>query len=154
MVKDFSAFLDTKRYKNWARKSSSWEYLSEDLSCQPPRGPHPVTPAQSVSFPTSTLNPFEGLLQVSSCSSSWLKPCRGRWQFVVDRSFENVLLACLSHAKNKQGSRWSRLGRQVLVMEALVPEEPTSKEQVYFLCHLTRSEAPGLLEQQNSRVHR
>ena len=29
-------FLDMRRYKNWACKVSSWEYLSEDLSCQFP----------------------------------------------------------------------------------------------------------------------
>lgn len=78
----------------------------------------------------------------------------GKCQVVVDSSFENVLPACLSLAKNKQGSRWSRPGRQGPVMEALAPEEQIFEEQVYFLRHLTRSEASGSLEQQNSHMHR
>ena len=35
-MKDFSVFLDMRRYKNWVCKVISWEYLSEDLSCQFP----------------------------------------------------------------------------------------------------------------------
>ena len=33
-MKNFSTFLDMRRYKNWAHKISSWVYLSEDLSWQ------------------------------------------------------------------------------------------------------------------------
>ena len=33
-MKDFIAFLDVRRCKNWARKISSWKYLFEDLFCQ------------------------------------------------------------------------------------------------------------------------
>ena len=33
-MKDFSACLDMRIYKNWAHKIFSWKYLSEDLSCQ------------------------------------------------------------------------------------------------------------------------
>ena len=32
-MKDFSVFLNMRRDKNPAHKISSWEYLSEDLSC-------------------------------------------------------------------------------------------------------------------------
>ena len=40
-MKDFSAFLDLGKYKNWAHinKIGSWKYLSEDLSCQFPIPP-------------------------------------------------------------------------------------------------------------------
>ena len=33
-MKDFSAFLDIRRYKNWVCKIGSWKNLSEDLSYQ------------------------------------------------------------------------------------------------------------------------
>ena len=68
-------FLDMKRYKNWAHKISSWKYL---IIWRPVL---PVFPrAQSASFLFSTLNSFQGVLKVSSCSSTWFNPCRGRWQ--------------------------------------------------------------------------
>ena len=57
-MKDFSAFLDMQRYKNWAHKTNSWKYLSEDLFCQSP--PHPTHPAQSALFLLSTQNSFQG----------------------------------------------------------------------------------------------
>ena len=33
-MKDFSVSLGVRRYKKWARKTSPWEYLSEDLLCK------------------------------------------------------------------------------------------------------------------------
>ena len=33
-MKDFSAFLDMRRYKNWAHEIIFWKYLLEDLFCQ------------------------------------------------------------------------------------------------------------------------
>ena len=33
-MKEFSALLDMRKYKNWAHKISSWKYLSEELFCQ------------------------------------------------------------------------------------------------------------------------
>ena len=33
-MKDFSAFPDVRRYKNWVHKIDSWKILSEDLFCQ------------------------------------------------------------------------------------------------------------------------
>ena len=73
-MKEFSAFLDMRRYKNWAHKISSWKYL-------------PVLPvflrAQGASFLISTLNSFQGVLKVSSCSGTWFNPCRGRWQMPI-----------------------------------------------------------------------
>ena len=67
-------------------KISSWKYLTiwrEDLSCQflPP-------PAQSTSFLLSTLNPFQGVLKVSHCNSTWFDPCRWKvpicsWLYVL-----------------------------------------------------------------------
>ena len=91
-MKDFSAFLDVRKYKNWAHKISSWKYLSEDLSFQSPSPYHrnprpsptsPPPPAQSASFLLSTLNSFQGMLKVGSCRSTWFNPCRGRWQVPV-----------------------------------------------------------------------
>ena len=58
LLKDFSAFLDVGRYKNWAHK-----IVSEDLSCH--STPHQLQ-AQSDSFLHSTLSSFQGVLKVSS----------------------------------------------------------------------------------------
>ena len=63
-MKDFSAFLDMRRCKNWAHKIDSWKYLSEELFCRfflEHRGPHLCSPPGI---------PFGQVLQVSSCSSS------------------------------------------------------------------------------------
>jgi len=52
-MKDFSAFLDIRRHKNWAHKISSWKYLTIwrpvlPVSTSPPqhqhRGPHSCSP--------------------------------------------------------------------------------------------------------------
>ena len=71
-LKDFSAFLHMRRYQNWAHKIGSWKYLTIWT---------PVLPAfpwaQSASFLLSTLNPFQGVLKVSSYSHIWFHP-RGR----------------------------------------------------------------------------
>ena len=68
-MKDFSVFLDVRRYKNWARKISSWEYLSEDLFCQFSRSTECLIPG---------LHPelLQGVWKVSCCSV-WSSPCRG-----------------------------------------------------------------------------
>ena len=71
----WSAFLDMRRYKNWAHKISSWEYLTLW---------RPVLPV----FPSSTerlisaLHPelLSRVLKISSCSSTWINPYRWRWQ--------------------------------------------------------------------------
>ena len=64
-----------RRYKNWAHKISSWKYLTIW------RPVLPVFPwAQSASFLLSTL---KGVLKISSCSSIWFNPCRGRWQLTI-----------------------------------------------------------------------
>ena len=77
-MKAFSAFLDTRRWKNWAHKIFSWKYL---IIWRPVL---PVFPrAENASFLIATLNPFQGLLKVSSCSSSWFNPCGGRWQVPI-----------------------------------------------------------------------
>ena len=53
-MKDFSAFLVVRRYKNWAHKISSWKYLTiRRPSCQ--------FLAQRASFPLSTLNFLQGM---------------------------------------------------------------------------------------------
>ena len=72
-MKDFSAFLDMRRYKNWAHKISSHEYLFEDLPCQF---------SQNTECLVSALHSglLQGVLEVSSCSSTWFNPGRGGWQ--------------------------------------------------------------------------
>ena len=60
-MKDFSVFLDTRRY--WAHKIGSWKYLSESLFCQffpEHRGPHFCSPPELLL----------GVLKVSSCRLS------------------------------------------------------------------------------------
>ena len=75
-MRDFSAFLDMKRYKNWVHKISSREYLSEDLSCQFSRSTECLISALHSEL-------LQGLLKVSSCSSTWFNPCRGRGQALM-----------------------------------------------------------------------
>ena len=63
-MKEFSSFLDMRRYKSWAHKIGSWK----DLTIRRPV--LPVFPrAQSTSFVLSHLNSFQGVLKVSSCSN-------------------------------------------------------------------------------------
>ena len=72
-MKDFSAFLDMRSYKNCAHRISSWEDLTtKDLSCQ-------FAGEQRATCLLSTLNSFRAL-EVISCSGSWFNPYRGRWQ--------------------------------------------------------------------------
>ena len=67
-----------RRYKNWAHKIGSWKYLTIW------RPVLPIFPrALSASFLLSTLNSFQGVLKVSSCSGSWFDSCRGRWQVPI-----------------------------------------------------------------------
>ena len=64
-VKGVSAFLYIRRYKNWAHRThkiSSWDYLSEDLSCWF---------SWSTECLISALHPeLLGVLEVSSCSGT------------------------------------------------------------------------------------
>ena len=75
-----------------SQKNSSWKYLSEDLSCQSsPSSPHTqhplpchLTPAEHrVPHFCSTLKSFQGMLEISNCSSTWFDSCRGRWQVPI-----------------------------------------------------------------------
>ena len=54
--------------------SSHWvakilEFQLQNQSCQQP-----------ASLLLSTLSSFQGVLAISSCSSTWFNPCRGKWQ--------------------------------------------------------------------------
>ena len=81
-MKDFSAFLDMRRYKNWVHKKHSWEYLTIW---------RPVL--QFSGCTDSTLNTFREELEVSSCSTTqfnlvevdgkhpWQVPICG-WQYL------------------------------------------------------------------------
>ena len=77
-MKDIRAFLDMRKYRNWVNKISSWKY---------PTIGRPLLPiffrAESVSFLLSTLNSFQDVLEVSSCSSTWFNPHRGRWKVSI-----------------------------------------------------------------------
>lgn len=70
-MKDISAFLDIRRYKNY--KTDSRKHLTMW---------RPVLPvflrAQSASFLISALNSFQRVLKTSSCSSTRCSLCRGR----------------------------------------------------------------------------
>ena len=99
-MKNFSAFLDMRRCKSWAHRISSWKYLSEDLSWQ-------FFPEQSASFLLSTLNSFQEVLKISSFSSTWLNPCRGRWQ--VPMASANLQLTDRWHYQRSLDSTFSRM---------------------------------------------
>ena len=73
-MKDFSAFLDMRRSKNWTNGINSWEYLTVWKSVLPV--------AWSTGCLISTLYPelHQGILEISSYSSTRFNPHRGRWQ--------------------------------------------------------------------------
>ena len=85
-MKDFHAFLDMQRYKNWTHKISPWKYLSENLSCQFPR---PCPLGQSTSFLLSTLNSFRGCWKSASAAAHDLILIeidgKGPWQVPICR---------------------------------------------------------------------
>ena len=64
-----------RRYKNWSHKIGSWEYLT---IWRPVLLVPTPNPAQTASFLHCILNSFQRILKVSSCSSTWINPCRGR----------------------------------------------------------------------------
>ena len=82
-MKDFNAFLDLRRYKNWAQKLSSWDYLSIWRPVPPVFLGHRALPST-----ISALRPelLSWGLKVSSCSGAWFNPCRGRWQAPMARA--------------------------------------------------------------------
>ena len=77
-MKGFSAFLDKRWCKNWPHKKTAPEniYLK---TC-------PASFSKSTECLISALYPnsFQRLLKISSYTSIWFNPCRGRWQLVVD----------------------------------------------------------------------
>ena len=70
-MKNFSTFLDMRRYKNWAHKISSWVYLTIW------RPVLAVFLEQRVPHFFSLHSLLQGVLKVSSCSSTWFNPFRG-----------------------------------------------------------------------------
>ena len=78
-MKEFRAFLDGRRYKNWAHKSSSSEYLTV---WKP--GPASFSRSMDASCLLSTLNSLQGVLKVRGCSSTWLNPRRRGQQVSVE----------------------------------------------------------------------
>ena len=62
-------------------ETSSWKYVSKDLSCQFSQSTECLISALQSEF-------LSGVLKVGSCRSTWFNPCRGRrqvpiysWQF-------------------------------------------------------------------------
>ena len=117
-LKNFSVFLDMRKYKNWARKISSWTYLSW-------RPVLPVAPrAQSSPLLISTLSSLWGILKFSSCSSSWFNLCGHRWQVPVCGWHIPQLCLLLKRSPGsleKDGSG-GEAGRCLLSYKHLVPE--------------------------------
>ena len=101
-MKDFSVFLDRRRYKIWAYKISFWKYLFEDLFCQF------LPEHKSALLLISTLNSFPGALKVSNCKGPWFNPCRGKWQ-VPTCSSNNLATCCEDSAHWKGPWCWERL---------------------------------------------
>ena len=91
-MKDFSAFLQMRRYKNWVYIIGSWKHLTiwrPDL---------PVSPPHQHSVPHfSTLNSFQGVLKVSSYRSTRLNPCGGRWQAPMASAYVWLILRTGAH---------------------------------------------------------
>ena len=74
-MRDFGAFLITRRYKNWAHKNLLPKTSNSLKTCSAsfPR-------AQRASVLLSTLSSLQGVLRVSSCSGLGFNSCRGGWQ--------------------------------------------------------------------------
>ena len=87
-MKDFSAFLDLRRYKNWPQKTSSWEYLT---TWRPVLLGFSPNPEQKAAFLLSTLNSIQEALKVTSCRSRRYNPCRGRRQVPMDGKYQFVV---------------------------------------------------------------
>ena len=79
-TKDFSVFLDMRRYENWAHKVDLWKYLTIWRPVLPSSPLYRPPPAQSASFLIATQNSFHGVLNISN---TWFNPCRGRWQVPI-----------------------------------------------------------------------
>ena len=71
-MKDFSAFLNMRRYENWVHKTGSWKYLSEALFCQFPQLPFLSTECLVSASPPSI-------------------PFRGCWESTVAAAFDLIL---------------------------------------------------------------
>ena len=77
-MKDFGAFLDMQRYKNWAHK-----ILKASNYLKTARSPLPPTP--STECLVSALHPklFLGGVENHKLRSMPLNPCIGRWQVPI-----------------------------------------------------------------------
>ena len=86
-LKDFNAFLDRRRYKNWAHKISSSEYLTIWRLGLPV-----FLWAQSTSFLLSTLNSFRRCWRSAGAATHdlVLEEVDGKCQFVVDTPISAV----------------------------------------------------------------
>ena len=95
----FLCFLRYEEIQELGSSISYWDYLSEDLffkSFLP-------LPTESASFLLSAMNSFQRVLKVSSCSSTWFNPCRGRRQAPLASAY--LQLTTLSMGLEPQ--KWS-----------------------------------------------
>ena len=83
-MKDFSAFLAMRRYKNWAHKISSWEYLTIWRPVQP------VVPEQRVP---------------DFCSPPWT-PFRRCWRSAATAEPDLTLVEVDSHVPMASANLW------------------------------------------------
>ena len=81
-MKDFSAFLDARRCKNWAHKNLL--KISNDLKTCSASFPR----AQRASLQISTLSSFGGV-KGQQLFDSQFNPCRGRRQVPISSSYQH-----------------------------------------------------------------
>ena len=84
IMKGFSAFLDTRRCKDWNHEISSWNYLSKDQSPDSLEHREPPSPPWTPS----------GVLRANSCSSTGVSLHRGRRQMPLFFSCWHALGKC------------------------------------------------------------
>ena len=100
-MKDFSAFLDMRQYKNWAHTISFWKYLSEDLFCQV--------------FPEHR--------QAHSCSPSWT-PFRGYCRPAAAAAHDLILVEVNGRHPGQPFAKENMQEKTLLCKKRLLGEAP------------------------------
>ena len=76
-IKDFSAFLDMRRYKNWTHKMDSWKCLTIWRPVLPV--PHPPPEHDRVPhFCSLPWTPFRRCWKSAASAGTWFNPCSSR----------------------------------------------------------------------------
>ena len=99
----FSAFLDMRRYKNWAHKISSWKYLTIwkpvlPFPFSPP--PHSLSQHRVPHFFSSLWTPFRGCWKSAAPSACdlILVEVDSKRHFVADKTFYKISSALSYHS--------------------------------------------------------